>query len=226
MAWFGDLHLGDARPTRIEDWRRQLDAPWRRQGASVVFTVRNASGLTAEVDRCSVLFDRVRGGYRPAGQDAAIFQGWAAQCLAVRQVLQARPASRSYLGPLNFDAATVRRLPPQLAPSISTDDARVLADAVRRHQALGALLARAGRGMRVSGQGRRAALVGQGGRLQLALLARADFDGDGIEDVLIRARYRLDGGDYQAIRLFVVSRLAAGGPLRLIRTFDANRLPD
>lgn len=50
-----------------------------------------------------------------------------------------------------------------------------------------------------------------GGVQRLELVGRGDFDGDGVEDVLISSRDSVDGGSYQHLRLFVLSVDAEGG---------------
>jgi len=58
-----------------------------------------------------------------------------------------------------------------------------------------------------------------GGLQRLELVGRGDFDGDGVEDVLISSRDSVDGGSYQHLRLFVLS-VDAEGDWRTIRSYQ------
>jgi len=46
---------------------------------------------------------------------------------------------------------------------------------------------------------------------RVELVARGDFNGDGVEDIILTSRDSVDGGSYQHLRLFVLSVNAKGG---------------
>lgn len=48
---------------------------------------------------------------------------------------------------------------------------------------------------------------------KLVILAEADFDHDGIDDLLISSSNSITGATYVAAHLYIVSRLSAGGSL-------------
>lgn len=58
-----------------------------------------------------------------------------------------------------------------------------------------------------------------GGVQRMELVGRGDFDGDGVEDVLISSRDSVDGGSYQHLRLFVLS-VDAEGDWQVIRSYQ------
>ncbi|WP_027328248.1 hypothetical protein [Marinimicrobium agarilyticum] len=58
-----------------------------------------------------------------------------------------------------------------------------------------------------------------GGVQRLELVGRGDFDGDGVEDVLLSSRDSVDGGSYQHLRLFVLS-VDADGDWRTIKSYQ------
>ncbi|WP_347330021.1 hypothetical protein [Marinimicrobium locisalis] len=58
-----------------------------------------------------------------------------------------------------------------------------------------------------------------GGVQRLEPVGRGDFDGDGVEDVLISSRDSVDGGSYQHLRLFVLS-VDAEGDWQIIKSYQ------
>ena len=53
---------------------------------------------------------------------------------------------------------------------------------------------------------------------ELSIYGRGDFDGDGIEDVLVRRDGFAQGGSYQEFGLFLLTRTAAGAPFKVLRS--------
>lgn len=58
-----------------------------------------------------------------------------------------------------------------------------------------------------------------GGLQRLELVGRGDFDGDGVEDVLISSRDSVNGGSYQHLRLFAMS-VDAEGDWKIIKSYQ------
>lgn len=58
---------------------------------------------------------------------------------------------------------------------------------------------------------------GQGGSIQrLTVLARGDYDGDGLEDAILYLRDGVEGGSYAHARYLIVTRLEEGAVLTLL----------
>ena len=60
----------------------------------------------------------------------------------------------------------------------------------------------------------------EGGTQELALVAKGDFNGDGIEDMLITSRDSVEGGSYRAIRLFLLTRISASSAITVLREYE------
>ena len=48
-------------------------------------------------------------------------------------------------------------------------------------------------------------------------VARGDFDGDGVEDMLLSSSDAARGGSYRAVRMFVLTRRQPDGKVELVR---------
>jgi hypothetical protein len=218
VQWYQDMHLGDARPSSLAEWRDVLTTPWRMNGTPVSFPVGDGRARV-NVKSCAELFDVRKRALSPAGQDAAIYQGWALKCHAIRLLIDAARPKQDFLGDFSLDGNKVRALPAGMAFSISHDDERRVSDISRRKGLLGEYLKGATVEVIHSSAGRQVTIKDADGGIQrLTVLARGDFDHDGIGDVLVAASNEVVGGDYRASYLFIVSRRAADGPLELRRT--------
>ena len=63
-------------------------------------------------------------------------------------------------------------------------------------------------------------LKGRDYEARMSIFARGDFNADGIEDILIRRDGFTTGGSYQEFGLFLLTRPAAGAPLKVLRSFS------
>lgn len=55
-----------------------------------------------------------------------------------------------------------------------------------------------------------------GGRPSLSVLGRGDFNGDGIEDLMISSFAWIDGASYFSVARSIISRDAPGAPMRVL----------
>jgi len=201
------------------------------------FEQRHFTGLTAPVitrDDDATLdidFDRVGGGLlhvarcrdalpnvRAPGQpdplaqvvpsQAALAEILRLNCLAVHRYARSQPAQRSRL-PARWSASVVAKMPAELLPR--------LGPASEAGAGSGRTLARQPGARRITQDADGAVRVT--GAEVVALfhrLARADFDGDGSEDWLLRIDWAARQGDARGSQLVLVGRPAAGGPLRVV----------
>jgi len=56
--------------------------------------------------------------------------------------------------------------------------------------------------------------------------ARADFNGDGVEDILVFTAGRAEGGTMGYADYFVLTRTGPSGPLKLIQTKESRQKTD
>lgn len=155
--------------------------------------------------------------YHAPSPDHAIFQARALDCQARVLALAARPAAVSHLRTLAFDETLPDQLPWQVAMILSGAEAdRIAAERPRAtwREALFAPLA----GFSSCG----AYCVSYSGEAQtVSLVARGDFDGDGVEDMLLWSHEAAVGGSYRATRMFLLTRRTPEGQVELIRELES-----
>ncbi len=129
-------------------------------------------------------------------------------CDALALLAQARPAAQSALPGALPDAADTRRWPATLWVATSRD-------ATARLQQPGLTLQAASGVKRwTGGDGGARVLFTRAWRVQLTELARADVDGDGWQDWLLRWEGQSQQGSWTDARLVVLTRRASAVPLR------------
>jgi hypothetical protein len=138
-------------------------------------------------------------------------------CLVFSELRGALPAHSSFLRELKWDEQVLRLLPPQLAISVSAESKRAAETAAnqgRNWQDVDpSVAASAG-----SKGPEEIVVTGNGFSERLILWGRGDFDGDGIEDLLVQSFDTLTEGTYRNTRLFVLTRRSAGGHFSLVRS--------
>jgi hypothetical protein len=134
-------------------------------------------------------------------------------CLVLQKLRNAKPARTSYVHDLVWDKHVLPLLPPQLAITVSKETESAANDA-------------AGRGrnwldfdpsVTAGGDGTdQIEVTGKGFIQRLILWGRGDFNGDGIEDLLVESLDTLTGGTYRNLRLFVLTRRMANARLSVV----------
>ena len=138
-----------------------------------------------------------------------------AACAILDRLWRAKPARSSYLSDLAWNERVLSMLPPQLAIAVSADSERAAGAAAaqgKRWPAVDPSVTAA-----PSSKGPDQIMVtGNGFREQLILWGRGDFNGDGIEDLLVQSLDTLTQGTYRNTRLFILTRRRADGNLLLV----------
>jgi len=197
---------------KMQAWRDVLAQPWQLAGESVSLEMTNGE-RRVEVDRCSRLFEAQADGLEGAGPDRPILDGWRIRCEAARLAVGAAVARKDCVAGFTLDEKTVRALPVDLAPAISSDDERKVAGIRARGGTLDDFLVAPTIEALGRPEQRKVVVRDGGGKQILSVLAEGDFDHDGFNDLLISSVLSLDGGSYNGAHLHVVSRLGAGGPM-------------
>ncbi|MBI5259005.1 MAG: hypothetical protein HY855_21045 [Burkholderiales bacterium] len=193
-----------------------------------MFQVRHVAGLTATVvehDDDATLdidFDRIGGGLarfthcrevraerlaQVQPSQATLARMLQLNCQALHRYVSSRPAHRSLL-PGRWSVAAVGSLPgptlPRLVPAAAASaGTETLSHAVGRR--------------RISVGADGVARVRSAELLALYhLLARADFDADGLEDWLLRIDWAALHGDARGSELVLVSRVRRGAPVQVL----------
>lgn len=137
------------------------------------------------------------------------------ECTILDQFWRAKPARSSYLSDLVWNERVLSMLPPQLAITISLDSERAAGAAAAQGKnwpafdpSVTAVPSSKGPDQIV--------VTGNGFSEQLILWGRGDFNGDGIEELLVQSLDTLTQGTYRNTRLFVLTRRAVNGNLVLV----------
>ncbi len=61
-----------------------------------------------------------------------------------------------------------------------------------------------------------------GGIQKLTLMAKGDYNGDGIEDQLLHMRNNVEGGSYSSTTLYIITHTKPDGPIILLKEISSN----
>jgi hypothetical protein len=204
VVWSAKLQLQslDGLPARLE---RPFPDPVRGRLAHQTATIANCDAYVAETHR----------GFRAASdRDQRRLQFLGADCRALELLQSARPSRRSALGETPL---LPRFLPPTLGFLPSEESHRRASVA----QARGLSWKDTEPDLRVtSSTPDQTVIETPAGYVRLEWYARGDFNGDGIEDLLVRVASYAKQGTYARIRLVLLTRTAPDEILRVLREFD------
>lgn len=138
------------------------------------------------------------------------------RCLALDVLKGAKPATTSYLGWFRFSGAAIAKLPAGLELDVDSpadDTSLAKADAAcvswgKYDEYLRVV---------VRTKGEEAWVSGSGWRGSIALYARGDLDGDGIEDLMFRRYGKLNEGSANEEALFLVTQTSPKSCPKIIR---------
>lgn len=213
VEWF-DAPTAD--PISQGALQQLLAEPWP-DPVDVQPAVADGGGMPITLDSCSDYLEVADLQVHPVagGNMRVIFQARALNCQALALTLAARPAVVSHLRTLAFDEHLPDQLPWQVAMITSASEAERIADE-RPHatwrQALFVPLTE------FSPCGPHCGRYRNPNQMQVVrLVARGDFDADGIEDVLISSHDAALGGSYRAGRMLLLTRLEPDGRIELLQ---------
>jgi hypothetical protein len=189
---------------------RPLDGGW---------VVKLAAGQKRRIKTCRDFLAVTKSRFElPNAVDWAAWWQQGAHCFALDALRGARPALRSHLGWFRFSKPGITKLPPRLALLESPDELDDVAAAEKVCHGWG----RFDETLKVRVEAPdKAALRSDGWTGHLVLYARADIDGDGLEDLLIRRDGHATGGTAAESRVFVVTQLSPTDCTRVVRAMGA-----
>jgi hypothetical protein len=163
---------------------------------------------------CSTALVLMDKGYQPmSAVDAAAFKRAVAQCRVIKALAAARPATNG-LAIFRLDANALSALPPTLGPEPNPTDILEREAATRAGQSWSGHDPEAGVEVISAWQ---AKATGSDWTTELELLARADFDADGGEDVLILTLSYGTEGSWTEVRLHQLTRKDGRQILQVVR---------
>jgi hypothetical protein len=203
-------------PHGMSEWNRWLDQPWLDPGGDRLrFPVADGHGGKDVVGNCLQLFAADRKGLALTQPiDQMLYRGWALNCYAGRLIRDAAAARTSYVAGFRFDRAHVEALPARMRFVISASDARADAGQRMKRFATGAKMTFS------NAPDDMYAMITypDGGTQAISLVARGDFNHDGVQDLLLRSYNRANGGgSYAALAMYIVTRRRAGARLEVVR---------
>lgn len=228
ITWDHQIGVNQVHPNKLSDIDEILENKWKlplkNKNITQSFNVRGEGNERMVVDSCETLFeaDKRRLEKTSSYREFKIYRSWAASCYALRALSRATEANRSFVQDFSLDADHVRELPVGMASMISNSDVRNMLEIRRDNGTLGNYIG--GNPIHVHTDGsengpRSASIIYSGVRQNIHLLSKADFNKDGVQDLLISASKSVEDGSYAARNLFVVTRMRKGGPLKIIKQF-------
>lgn len=224
VEWFdgfnpGPVVHGHPGPETQEAIQQALSLPWD-YAIAVAPESSGEDGERVSLRTCAEYLRVADLRVRPVDDPTAWvpFMDRALTCQAAKLILAARPARTSHVRALAFDETLPERLPWQVAMIISGSEYDRIA-AERPDAMWSEVLFTPLTGFSSCGE-HCAVYSDEGGDQTVQLVARGDFDADGIEDVLIRSFDAVNGGSYRAIRMFVLTRLQPDGEIEMIRELE------
>jgi hypothetical protein len=189
---------------------RPLDDAW---------VVKMATGEKRKVKTCRDFLAVAKSRFElPNAADWATWWQQGAHCFALSVLEGAKPAVQSNLGWFHFTKPGIAKLSPRLALLESPDD---LDEAIAAEKACLAW-GRFDETLRIKVQASdKAEIRSDGWSGRLFLYARADIDGDGQEDLLVRRDGRAIGGTAAEARVFVITQTSRAGCTRITREMGA-----
>lgn len=205
VGWSQELELAT-----LDD----VDVRWKRRDEVPCCDLQRGEQTVAPTS-CEQWADLRMQGYEPAttleetGDGAALIR-----CGTLHLLRKAQPATRSFVRELAFDGTLLPLLPAEFATAMSRTEVQAVAAASAAGKSLLAMNPRA-RAKWIDDLQCLEIDEGQGDSILLHKEAWGDFDGDGVDDLVVGVR-NLTSGSASQSRLLVLTRLAPDAPMHVI----------
>ena len=204
--WTERLQLSD-----LGNIEQRLRVPFEE-----VVTVSKA-GSQARIGNCIEYKERHEGGYKAdSDRQLRALQYEGVDCAALFCLQRARPSQTSYIESFHLDRDALSQLPPNLAVAVSRLELQRETAAERRGLSWLAYQP----GLTTQTKGESLITIGDGMRTVLTIYARADFNNDYVEDLLLRQDYAAEQGTYSGSRLFLLTRSAPNKILKVLQRYE------
>ena len=179
---------------------------------------RGAERKSAHVDNCNSLKHWWAQGYADAvSSDRLISLYDLVGCRIIELLRRAKPARTSFVRTFMLDTEAVNYLPAMVDLEPFTSRVKWQCEANEK----GIPLARASNVSKLKVIGpNEMKFESPGMSVGVELMARGDFNGDGLDDLVVRVRVRATGGTWGATRHFLLSRATSQAVLRILNTAE------
>jgi hypothetical protein len=183
--------------------------------------VVDQSRRKATVRNCNSALDLLARGYEaPRDVEHRVLRAHSVRCLALRALAKAAPASRSALDKFQLSDDALNVLPAALVPAVSDEALQRVRGAEAQGKSWRDIAPNTVAKLEPAADDRAdpSLLVeDREWRVRVTVYARGDFDGDGSEDLMLRADDQAVRGTYRNHRLFVVTWDPTRNALRIVR---------
>lgn len=196
----------------IEGVKLSLNKDWY-SGISVKDN-NNLSDVTV-VNSCRNYFG-LSGNYEPVKEfERSAYFEFAVVCLAAKDVAMAKPAAISYLNDFELNNNAPKVLPKEFSFYTSkTERAKALSsDGLVYWGDVNKII----KVVNITSES--ADFNNTSGKQELSFVAKADFNNDKIEDLLILSRSSVIGGSFTSTRLFLITKLSANSGFKLLNEY-------
>jgi hypothetical protein len=186
---------------------RALALPWYFSD-----NMRHDNGKVVDVNSCASMIELTTQGYSALKtNEQEMFDAMFHICKTWQIMADFKASKQSFLGDIEFNKAFSNITPPQLALVISRDDERRLAKSASWED-----MSQIKSVEKLNNE--QAIFVDStGGKQKITLMAKGDYNGDGIEDVLFYMENSVEGGSYSSVYAYVLTRLSSDVPFTLLK---------
>jgi hypothetical protein len=181
---------------------------------SYEFGLESSEGKYEEVETCEALTKKIKNGYQAfIYSEQKVVNARKLTCETWRIMSKLTSSDVSYLRDFEHNLNLPKKMPRELSLIISKDDERNLAKA-NSWEEMGHF-----KKLEVLNKDQAIYYDNSGGIQSLTVMAKGDYNNDGIEDMVLYMFNGVEGGSYTSTHGYVVTRLAADAPYTLIKQF-------
>jgi len=181
---------------------------------SYEFELKSSEGKYEEVETCEALTEKIKNGYQAfIYSEREVTNARKLTCETWRIMSKLTFSDVSYLRDFEHNLNLPKKMPRELSLIISKDDERNLAKANSWEEM--------GHFKKLEPLNKDQAIYydNAGGIQKLTVMAKGDYNNDGIEDMVLYMINGVEGGSYGSFDGYVVTRLTADAPYTLIKQF-------
>jgi len=221
VSWYSgykmpELLAKNVKVNTIKDIREIIDKEWYAE-FSVVDPAKPE--ITFPISSCGTYIEQANEELYPLPlMDYAAFLYITTMCDATNIIANGKPARKTFLNTFKFNDSLPDTLPAQLALIISVSESkRLLSNKSIKYWSQ---ITKISSTVKIGPN--HVKYIDESGTQELELVARGDFNGDGIEDMLITSHDSVKGGSYSATRLFLLTRLTLKGDIIFLKQWPSS----